>query len=106
MSSTVTDSLALIADLDLGAGDGPRVAVKDCLDIHGYRTSCGSRAFADAPPADENSAVVKALLDHGCHIVGKANMHELAYGVTGVNGWTGTPLNVKFPGRIPGGSSS
>lgn len=99
------DSLALIADLELGGG-GPRVAVKDCLDIAGYPTRCGSRAFADAAPAQANSAVVQALLDHGCRIVGKANMHELAYGVTGVNDWTGTPVNARFPDRIPGGSSS
>ncbi|MXP42040.1 amidase [Altererythrobacter soli] len=103
--ASVSDTLAFIVDVDVGEGE-LRVAVKDCLDIAGFRTSCGSQAFANAPPARENSAVVQALLDHGCRIVGKANMHELAYGVTGVNAWTGTPLNVNFPERIPGGSSS
>jgi amidase len=53
-----------------------------------------------------NSAVVQALLDSGCRIVGKTNMHELAYGVTGINAWTGTPRNPRYPDRVPGGSSS
>lgn len=91
--------------LDIG-GAGPRVAIKDCLDISGYRTSCGSRAFADAPQADRNAAVVEALLTAGCKIVGKVNMHELAYGVTGINPWLGTPTNPAQPDRVPGGSSS
>src|SRR5438477_238731 len=39
-------------------------------------------------------------------IVGKANLHELAYGVSGVNGWFGTPVNPLDPGLVPGGSSS
>ena len=100
------DSAILIASLDLGKRDGPRVAVKDCLDIAGYVTSCGSRAFADAAPAANYAAVVQALLDAGCHLIGKANMHELAYGVTGQNDFTGTPPNPLFPDRIVGGSSS
>lgn len=94
-----------VEELSLG-GDGPRVGVKDCLDIAGHRTGCGSRAFADAAPAGRNADVVDALLAADCRIVGKANMHELAYGVTGINGHTGTPENPRFPGRVPGGSSS
>lgn len=67
---------------------------------------CGSRAFAQSDPAQANAAVVASLLDAGCRIVGKANMHELAYGVTGANAFTGTPVNPLFPDRIVGGSSS
>jgi len=86
--------------------DAPRVAIKDSIDIAGMTTRGGSRLFADAPPASEHADVARALLDAGCRIVGKANMHELAYGVTGINGWTGTPRNPRWPDRIPGGSSS
>ncbi|MBS7669400.1 amidase [Croceicoccus gelatinilyticus] len=103
--STPLDPNILTQRLDLG-GDGPRVVVKDCLDITGTRTGCGSRAMADCAPAKANAAVVDALVAAGCRIVGKANMHELAYGVTGINAYTGTPLNPKFPDRIVGGSSS
>ncbi|MWV29067.1 amidase [Aurantiacibacter rhizosphaerae] len=100
------DSAVLITSLDLGERGGPRVAVKDCLDIAGHVTSCGSRALADAAPAQNHADVVQALIDAGCHIIGKANMHELAYGVTGQNEFTGTPPNPEFPDRIVGGSSS
>lgn len=99
------DEAIWIQPLELG-GDGPRVAIKDCLDIAGYRTSLCSRAFAQAEPATGNAEVVDALLKGGAQIVGKTNMHELAYGVTGINGWTGTPVNPAYPDRVPGGSSS
>src|SRR5437588_5049334 len=39
-------------------------------------------------------------------IVGKANLHELAFGATGVNPWYGTPENPLDPSLVPGGSSS
>ena len=100
------DSAILITTLEIGSGDGPRVAVKDCLDIAGQVTGCGSRAFADVAPAQDHADVVQSLIDTGCRIVGKANMHELAYGVTGQNAFTGTPPNPDYPDRIVGGSSS
>jgi len=83
-----------------------RVGIKDSIDIEGYPTALGSALFAAAPPAARHAAVVKALLDHGCRLVGKTTMHELAYGVTGINAWAGTPVNPKYPDRVPGGSSS
>ena len=82
------------------------VAVKDSIDVSGYPTVAGSRALADAEPAASNATVVQALLDAGCKLSGKANMHELAFGMTGVNEWAGTPVNHRFPDFIPGGSSS
>ena len=33
-------------------------------------------------------------------------MHELAFGITGINHAFGTPINPKYPELIPGGSSS
>jgi amidase len=98
-------SAIFVEHLSLG-GTGLRVAIKDSIDIAGFATRAGSATLADVAPADRHAAVVQALLDAGCAIVGKANMHELAYGVTGINGWTGTPLNPHFPDRVPGGSSS
>ncbi len=82
------------------------VAVKDVIDIAGHPTMAGSRAFDGAASATRHADVVDALLAAGCRIVGKANMHELAFGVTGVNDWTGTPLNPAYPEFVPGGSSS
>jgi amidase len=99
------DYAAFVLRMELG-GDGPRVGIKDSIDIAGYPTRAGSAAFAAAAPAAHHAAVVQALLDHGCRIVGKTNMHELAYGITGINRWSGTPRNPRYPDRIPGGSSS
>ncbi|GGF63390.1 amidase [Alteromonas lipolytica] len=82
------------------------VAIKDCLDVAGLPTTCGSAAFADSLPASTDAEVVKHLRDSGVDIVGKTNLHELAYGMTGVNLHFGTPLNPRFPALITGGSSS
>lgn len=90
----------------LGDGDGPSVAIKDCIDIAGWPTRAGSEALADIPPAVRHADVVAAILAAGGRLVGKTNMHELAYGVTGVNRWLGTPRNPRYPDLIPGGSSS
>ena len=55
-----------------------------------FQPALGSACFADAPPASQHAAVVRALLEAGCRIVGKTNMHELTFGVTGINRWSGT----------------
>ena len=103
-ASPQTDSI-FVEKLNLG-GDGLRVAVKDSIDIEGIPTRMACACYANALPAPRHAEVVRALLDAGCRIVGKTNMHELAYGVTGINRWTGTPVNPRAPGRVPGGSSS
>ncbi|WP_297310741.1 amidase [Neptuniibacter sp.] len=82
------------------------VAVKDSIDVAGSPTVAGSPALADAAPAETNAAVVQALLDANCKLAGKTTMHELAFGMTGLNEWAGTPVNHRFPDFIPGGSSS
>ncbi|WP_134680323.1 amidase [Paracoccus ravus] len=96
---------ALVASLHLG-GQGPSLVVKDCIDIAGTVTGCGSAALSDRSEASAHAAVVARLLRQGCRIRGKANMHELAFGMTGVNAHTGTAQNPNWPDRIPGGSSS
>jgi amidase len=92
----------------LAIGQGPwRVAVKDSIDIAGHATRQASAVLAGAPPAADHAEVVHQLLaSRQWSIIGKANMHELAFGVTGVNHHTGTPVNPLWPQRIPGGSSS
>lgn len=100
---------AFLQRLDLAshaAADAPTIAIKDSIDVAGYPTTAASRALADAPPAPRHAQVVQRLLDAGWRITGKANMHELAFGMTGINDFTGTPLNPQDHARIPGGSSS
>ncbi|PAU74783.1 amidase [Halomonas salipaludis] len=96
---------SLIQALDLGTGP-KRVVVKDSIDIAGYPTRAGSAALAGAPAAKRHAEIVERTLAAGYRIVGKANLHELAFGMTGLNAWTGTPENPRFPALIPGGSSS
>jgi amidase len=100
---------AFLKKFDLGAhdrADAPTIAIKDSIDIAGYPTTAASRALADAPPAPRHAEVVQRLLDAGWRITGKTNMHELAFGMTGINDFCGTPQNPQDARRIPGGSSS
>jgi amidase len=89
------------------SGPGPRVAVKDLIDMAGELTTAGSRVLAEAAaPAAEDAACLAGLRATGAPIVGKTNLHELALGVTGINPWFGTPRNPLDASRVPGGSSS
>src|SRR5262252_180746 len=77
----------------------------------GLPTTAGSLAIADrAEPATRDAACVAGLRAAQrlgtAWFAGKTNLHELAYGITGVNAWTGTPVNPLDPRRVPGGSSS
>ncbi|MBX2857802.1 MAG: amidase [Cellvibrionaceae bacterium] len=81
-----------------------RFAVKDCIDIVGSPTGMGSKAYREASAATSDAAVVKAFKNAGCAFVGKVTMHELAFGVTGVNRYCGTPLKPNYPQYIVGGS--
>ena len=88
-------------------GDGPRLAVKDCIDVEGLPTTAGCQAIAErASPAARDAAVVAAARRAGARIVGKTALTELCWSASGVNPWTGTPANPADPRRLPGGSSS
>jgi amidase len=88
-------------------GDGPRLAVKDCIDVAGLPTTVGCRVIAaQASPAARDAGVVAAARRAGARIVGKTNLTELCWSAGGVNSWSGTPVNPADPGRLPGGSSS
>jgi amidase len=97
--------------IDTAFGSGLRVAVKDLIDMAGLPTTAGSLAIADeAEPAQADASCLAGLreaIDRGeARFVGKTNLHELAYGITGINPWFGTPVNPLDPRRVPGGSSS
>ena len=88
-------------------GSGPRVAIKDLIDVVGTPTTAGCAVVArQAEPADHDAACMAGLRAADVAIVGKANLHELACGGTGVNEHFGTPVNPFDPACIPGGSSS
>jgi len=92
-------------------GDGPlgglRFAVKDLVDVAGYRTGCGSPAWLEThPPAVVSALCVEQLLAAGAQCEGKTITDELAFSLLGENHFYGTPLNAAAPERVPGGSSS
>jgi len=90
-----------------GTGTGPRLAVKDLIDVAGVPTTAGSRAVErTAAPATSDAACLAGARAAGARIVGKTNLHELAMLPIGTNQWFGTPANPLDPALIPGGSSS
>jgi amidase len=94
-----------------GGRRGLRVAVKDLIDLAGLPTTAASRAVAGrALPAEADAACIaglRAAERRGeAHVAGKVNLHELAFGISGVNPWYGTPVNPLDPTLVPGGSSS
>ncbi len=85
--------------------DGVPVAVKDEVDVTPYPTTVGT-AFLGTSPAKEDATVVARLRAAGALMIGKANMHEIGIGVTGLNPHHGTARNPYDPGCYTGGSSS
>src|SRR3984893_10823184 len=86
---------------------GIPISIKDCFDIAGTVTTCGSRFYAQHnPPATKNSWVAQRLLDCGAILTGKTHLHQLAYGVTGENPDYGDCLQPRDATLLTGGSSS
>ncbi|HYT11164.1 MAG TPA: amidase [Candidatus Nitrosopolaris sp.] len=86
------------------SGSGSVVAVKDLVDVAGMVTTAGG-IILPPTPAMEDAPVVKNIRAHGCVVVGKANLHEFAYGVTSVNPHYGPVRNPHDTSRVAGGSS-
>lgn len=84
---------------------GTAVSIKDLMRIKGYRMTGGTKAIT-FPVAAEDAVIVQRLRRAGAVIIGATNLHELAFGTTGVNPHFGTPANPAAPGHLPGGSSS
>jgi aspartyl-tRNA(Asn)/glutamyl-tRNA(Gln) amidotransferase subunit A len=85
-------------------GGGDVVAVKDLVDVAGMVTTAGGVILPDTPAAAD-APVIARLRSAGCVVVGKANLHEFAYGVTSLNPHYGNVLNPRDPSRVAGGSS-
>jgi aspartyl-tRNA(Asn)/glutamyl-tRNA(Gln) amidotransferase subunit A len=85
-------------------GSGTVVAVKDLVDVAGMVTTAGG-VILPREPALEDAPVIRRLRKEGCVVVGKANLHEFAYGVTSVNPHYGAVRNPHDIERVAGGSS-
>lgn len=97
-------ALARARQVPAGALSGVPLLVKDIYDTAGLRTAYGSRIFANRVPRGTAAAVTR-LEGAGAIVVGKANLHEFAWGVTSQNSHWGDVVNPVRPGRVAGGSS-
>jgi len=111
---TVTAEHALVqarqAEQEIRDGDyrgklhGIPYAAKDLFYTKGIKTTVGSRILDDFVP-DFDCAIVEKLTAAGAVMIGKAGLHEWAYGITSNNPHYGSIRNPWDLERIPGGSS-
>jgi aspartyl-tRNA(Asn)/glutamyl-tRNA(Gln) amidotransferase subunit A len=111
---TVTSELALkqaaLADRELASGldrgplHGLPIAIKDLIATNGILTTGGSKYYAAWTP-DADAAVVTRLYAAGAVMLGKTNLHELAFGSTSINPYYGAVSNPWKLDHHPGGSS-
>jgi Asp-tRNA(Asn)/Glu-tRNA(Gln) amidotransferase A subunit family amidase len=86
---------------------GLPVSVKDCFDLAGAPTTCGTYFYRDLNGiATRDSWVVERLRAAGAVITGKTHLHPLAYGITGQNPEYGDCLQPRDATALTGGSSS
>ena len=112
---TVTAEMALAqarageAEIQSGNWRGPLhgipLSLKDLIDVAGVPTTAASKVFENRVPT-EDAEVVRRLKAAGAVIIGKNNLHECAYGGSGLISRYGPAKNPRYPGRTTGGSSS
>jgi aspartyl-tRNA(Asn)/glutamyl-tRNA(Gln) amidotransferase subunit A len=90
---------------DLGPLAGVPIAVKDLIATAGIPTRCGSPAYRDFVP-DEDDIVVERVKAAGAVILGKTNVPEFGYSGVGHNPIAETTRNPWDPAMTPGGSSA
>lgn len=84
---------------------GVPFVIKDSILTSMMPTTAGSSQLRNFKPT-QSATAVELMIEAGAIPIGKANLHELAFGITGVNPEYGTVRNPRDMNRIAGGSSS
>jgi len=86
---------------------GLPVSLKDCFDLQGFKTTAGTKFYAQKNQlAARDSAVAARLREQGAVIIGKTHLHPLAYGITGENPDFGDCTQPENAALLTGGSTS
>src|SRR6266853_3892357 len=97
------------AEIARGEWKGPLhgipLAVKDLAETAGVKTTAASAVLKDYVPAAD-AEVVRRLKAAGAVLLGKLNLHEFAYGGSGIIGHFGPARNPWNTAHVTGGSSS
>lgn len=85
---------------------GLAIVAKDNINLAGFPTTGGTNALRNARPTTTAMSLRK-LMVAGAIVIGKTNMHELAFGITSTNlsPFAGPVHNPYALDMIPGGSS-
>lgn len=94
----------IAAQVPLAGGKPYPLAVKANISVRGLRRSAGCELL-DIGPEEADAPVVALLRRSGAVVVGMANMHELAFGITSQNASYGAVRLPGRPGYLAGGSS-
>ena len=96
------------ADADAGSTNNPLhgipILLKDNINTRGVPTTACTPGLLDHIPA-QDAPLAARLFAAGGLLLGKANMHELAFGATNNGGAFGAARNPYDENRVPGGSS-
>jgi aspartyl-tRNA(Asn)/glutamyl-tRNA(Gln) amidotransferase subunit A len=95
---------AQLAPAGTGLLAGVPIVVKDLMHVAGMPLSGGGKAMGRRV-ATRDAEIIARLKRAGAVVVGLANLHEFAYGITSDNAHFGRVVNPAAPLRIPGGSS-
>lgn len=88
----------------LGRLHGLPLAIKDSFDVAGTPTTACTPALRDNVPR-RTAPILQRLFGEGALMLGKTNMHEMAFGITSDNAFTGAVRNPHDSKMSAGGSS-
>jgi aspartyl-tRNA(Asn)/glutamyl-tRNA(Gln) amidotransferase subunit A len=107
--SAIAEARKAEGEIARGEWKGPLhgipLAVKDLAETAGVRTTAASRVLEHNIPS-EDAEVVRRLRAAGAVLLGKLNLHEFAYGGSGIVSHYGPARNPWNVDHITGGSSS